>query len=306
MKIIGYPKIYAIGHAAVKDLFKDEVQISEKIDGSQISFCKSSNDLFFKSRGAVIHADNPEKMFLTGVENIKAIKDVLHEGWIYRGEYLRSPKHNTLAYDRAPKQSIILFDITIGLEEYLTYDRLKEEAERIGLEVVPLLHEGKVDNAEALFALLDRKSILGTQKIEGIVVKNYRRFGTDGSVLMGKYVREDFKELNNRNWRQENPTQGDIVQQLIQSLKTTARWEKAIQHLRDKGNLDNSPRDIGNLIKEVQEDIKIEESQWIKDKLYEHFISQITRGSVAGIPEWYKERLAKSAFERLKSKLTKI
>ncbi len=43
-----------------------------------------------------------------------------------------------------------------------------------------------------LYALLEKESILGG-KVEGIVVKNYARFGKDKKVLMGKYVSEQGK-----------------------------------------------------------------------------------------------------------------
>lgn len=33
-----YPKVYNLGHSAIKDLFHDEVVIQEKLDGSQFSF----------------------------------------------------------------------------------------------------------------------------------------------------------------------------------------------------------------------------------------------------------------------------
>ena len=300
MTIPSYPKVYAIGHRAVEDLFKEEVQITEKIDGSQFSFAKINGELLLRSKGAIIHVDNPEKMFSVAVETVKSIADKLHDGWFYRGEYLRSPKHNTLVYDRIPKLNIILFDVTVGEEAYLSYEELLAEANRLGLEVVPLIYTGKVDTADSLLELLNRESILGKQKIEGIVAKNYLRFGIDGRVLMGKYVREDFKELNNRNWRVENPTKGDVIAEIIASLKTQARWEKGVYHLRDKGLLDNSPKDIGNLLKEIQEDIKAEEGQFIKNRLYAAFIKDILRGTTAGVPEWYKERLLKEQFEESK------
>ena len=33
-----YPKVYALGHPATKDIFSGEVLVEEKIDGSQFSF----------------------------------------------------------------------------------------------------------------------------------------------------------------------------------------------------------------------------------------------------------------------------
>jgi hypothetical protein len=298
MNLSSYPKIYAIGHKAIEDLFKDDVMVEEKVDGSMLCFAKAENDLFFRSKGAVIYANAPEKMFTLGVEAVKSIMDRLHEGWIYRGEYLSKPKHNTLSYARVPRNNVILFDVTIGTETYLSRSEKEIEAERIGLEIVPKVFEGRIDNVEFLMSLMDRESILGGEKIEGLVVKNYSRFGKDGSVLMGKYVREDFKERNGANFKRENPSRGDVVQRVIGALKTEARWNKAVQHLREKGQLESSPRDIGNLIKEVKEDMKIEEEEWIKTELYKDSIDSILRGVTAGVAEWYKLELAKGQFKQ--------
>ena len=38
---------------------------------------------------------------------------------------------------------------------------------------------------------------------------------------------------------------------MLDNYRTVARWEKAIQHLNESGRLENSPRDIGPLIKEI-------------------------------------------------------
>ena len=41
-----------------------------------------------------------------------------------------------------------------------------------------------------------------------------------------------------------NPNRGDMIALLIQELTTPARWQKAVQHLREDGKLEGSPRDI--------------------------------------------------------------
>ena len=210
--------------------------------------------------------------------------------------YLLKPKHNTLAYDRTPNKNLILFDINTNEEEYLSYDDKRKEAERIGLEIVPILFNGRIDSPQMLLSFLERTSILGGQKIEGVVVKNYHRFGQDKKVLMGKYVAEAFKEIHGGEWKKNNPTSGDVIQNLILSLKTPARWNKSVQHLRERGLITDSPKDIGLLIKEVQQDIDKECTDEIKDALYKNAISHIRRGITGGLPEWYKEELMKSQF----------
>lgn len=297
-----YPSIYAIGHRYIADLLKDPVVVEEKIDGSQFSFGVFQGDegpfVRCRSKGCELNIIAPDNMFKRAVETVLSIQDKLHIGWTYRGEYLQKPKHNALAYDRIPKSNIIIFDVNSGHEEYLPPSEKAEEAERIGLDVVPVMKRGFIDSAEEFRALLDNVSCLGGQKIEGVVIKNYSRFGQDKKAMMGKFVSEAFKEVHAREWKASNPTVGDVIANLIFSLKTDARWHKSVVHLKERGILEESPRDIGNLIKEVKEDVKKEEEDFIKQKLFEYAWPHIQRGIVGGLPEWYKEQLLKLQFER--------
>lgn len=290
-----YPKIFALGHRAIKDLFLDDVLVEEKIDGSQFSFGVFNGEFRCRSKGAELNPEYPEKMFSLAVENAKSLD--LTEGYTYRAEYLQKPKHNSLAYDRIPTKNLILFDINASEEEYLSYEEKEDEAHRIGLEIVPMLYNGKVESPASLLEFLSKISILGGQKIEGVVVKNYKRFGEDKKVLMGKYVSEAFKEVHANEWKNSNPTNKDIIQRLVLSYRTPARWNKAVQHLQEKGQLTQSLRDIGLLMKETQLDIESECKDEIKELLYKHAISHIKRGCTAGIAEWYKEELLKKQFE---------
>ena len=233
-------------------------------------------------------------MFAKAVKVVEGLD--LIDGWTYRTEYLQKPKHNSLAYDRIPRNYLIIFDINTGNEEYMPYIEKTQEAIRVGLEIVPILYEGMVESPEQLLSLLDTPSILGGQKIEGVVIKNYTRMGLDKKALMGKYVSEAYKEVHKAEWKKSNPTQGDVLQTLIEAYKAPARWNKAVQHLREAGELEQSPRDIGKLIVEAKADLKKECEEEIKEALYKWAIPKILRGCVAGLPEWYKEQLLKSQF----------
>jgi hypothetical protein len=292
-----YPTVFAIGHAAIRDIFSGSVIVEEKVDGSQFSFGVIGGSLECRSKGKQLILDAPEKMFVQAVETARELEPVLHPDWIYRGEYLQKPKHNTLAYDRIPNKHIIGFDIVTGPETYLTPDEKRAEFERIGLECVPVLHVGEVVGLEAFNEFMQRVSVLGGCKVEGVVVKNYSLFTIEKKVALGKYVSEAFKEVHSGEWRKNNPTGKDVAQILIDQYRTPARWGKAIQHLREAGQLDESPRDIGALMKEVAVDTRRECEDEIKQMLFDHYWKQIQRGITAGLPEWYKQELAKTAFE---------
>jgi hypothetical protein len=297
-RIGSYPKVYAIGHSAIRDLFCDPVLVEEKVDGSQFSFARIGGVLLCRSRGQQLVLDAPDNMFQPAVAAVHAIASKLHDGWTYRGEYLRKSKHNTLAYDRIPAQHIAIFDVNTAEECYLPPEEKAVEAQRLGFEAVPVLYDGPVDSPDALRRMLETTSFLGGQPIEGVVAKNYRRFGLDGKALMGKHVSERFKEVHHESFRQGNPQQGDIKAILIGRYRSTVRWEKAVQHLRERGELTGTPKDIGALIKEAQQDIRAECAEEIAALLLKWVLPHVTRGAVAGLPEWYKQRLLDAQFER--------
>jgi hypothetical protein len=315
-----YPSIFALGHRAIKDLLSIDVNVEEKVDGSQFSFglievnrdstgmpvdtvdfVKNGVDYALKvrSKGCVMHVDAPEALFKEACGTVRRLMLELHPGWTYRGEVLKKPHHNALTYERVPKSHIILFDINTGNQEYLSYGDKQREAERLELEVVPLLYSGRVETIEKFRTFLDTVSVLGGQRIEGVVVKprNYDLYGTDKKVLFGKFVSEAFKEVHRKTWGESNPTNKDIITLLISTLHTPARWQKALIHLKEKGLIEGSPKDIGLIIKDVPEDILKEEEEWIKAKLFDHFWPVIRRGVTRGLPEWYKEQLLKAQFE---------
>lgn len=300
MSVPSYASPFAIGHAAIAELFDGPVVVQEKVDGSQFSFrLNEAGEVEVRSKGAQLHVVAPDKMFAAGVATVVELAGVLTPGLVYRGEYLQRPKHNALAYDAIPPRHVVLFDVEDrrrGEGYFFTPEELAAEAARIGLTSVPVLFAGVIDSPDALRAMLDTVSCLGGAKIEGVVVKNYAKYTADKKVMMGKFVSEAFKEVHAAEWKASNPTQGDILALTIMRYRTPARWAKAVQHLREASLIDDSPKDIGHLIKEVGADVKKECEQEIKDALFTHFWPHIQRGIVGGLPEWYKERLLEKMF----------
>jgi len=301
-KFSSFPKIHAIGKPTISSIFEDEVEVTEKVDGSQMVFMVDHNgELHMRSKGAMLYNDAPQRMFLEGMEYIQSISEILLPGYIYYCEYLQKPKHNTLAYTNIPSNHLVLFGLyDIEGDTYQTYNGLIEEAYNLCIDVIPLLHEGKVSNVEQVHELLDTESYLGGCKVEGVVVKNYHKNillgGNVYNIMAGKYVSEAFKEVHNSKGKKENASKGkwDVYKELF---KTEARWEKAIQHVRDAGQLEQDPRDIGKLIKEVHKDITEECEEDIKAWLWKNFSGEILRVSTRGLPEWYKSRLLEEAFK---------
>lgn len=289
-----YPSIFNLGHAAISELLSVQVIGEEKVDGSQFSFgVDEEGTLRVRSRGQEMNTEAPERMFAAAVQTAKDLLWRLWPGWTYRAEYLSKPKHNTLCYTRTPERNLILFDVNTGMDSYLSYDDKVAEGKRIGLEVVPKLFEGILAGQD-LHQLIDHQSVLGGTGVEGVVFKpiGYNIFGRDKKVLMAKFVSERFKEVHSKEWRKENPTSADILGVIGARFTTEARWEKAVQHMKEAGKLESSPRDIGPLMKEVPEDILSECEEDIKAALWTWAWPHVRRQVTRGLPEWYKKRIA--------------
>lgn len=296
-KVPSYGKIYNLGHKLLDGLFDDEVFLEEKIDGSMFAFMKKDNELYCRSKGKQLIIDAPEKLFTKAVETAKELFPLLNDGWVYYSEFLSKKDHNSLCYSRPPDKNFILFDVDKGIQNFLLYDEKKQEANRLGLEVVPLLYRGKITKTEELFDLLERTSILGGQKIEGFVVKNYNKFNLDGKIMRGKHVSEAFKEVHRKEWKKTSPNKGDVLQQICDELTTPARWNKSIIHAKEEGKLTQTPKDIGMLIKDIQKDVIEEEKDYILEKLWKWVEPQIRRSVTRGFPDFYKNELMKKQFE---------
>lgn len=297
--IKSFPKVFAIGTDYISSIFEGIVEITEKIDGSQFVFGKLDDVLYLRSKGQQIFPENPDKMFKEAVNYICSIEEKIPNNTVFYCEYLKKPKHNILNYSSIPRNHLILFGVADKTEKFYSYDALCKYAEMLDIDIVPRIYIGKINNAEEIIKLLDRESILGGTNIEGIVVKNYNQpfllGGQPIPLMAGKYVSEKFKETHRKNWGKEFTGKGKW-EVFKDSFRTNARWEKAIQHLQEKNELENSPRDIGKLILEIKNDITEEEKENIKEFLWKEFGEEVLRYSTKGFPEFYKEKLLKSNF----------
>jgi hypothetical protein len=305
-----YTKVYTLGDPKVRDLFAiGEVVLEEKVDGSQFRFGVNANGELWAGSHRVDFtlAKQPDKMFQKAVDYVESIKDRLQPGWAYFGEFLATPRHNTIAYERTPKNGIMLFDVYTNPEltdnvtnAWLSPTGVQQVAEELDVDGPRIFAElsSAPESFQALVPYLERKSYLGSAVIEGIVLKNYSMATTDPyhghCPMMAKYVRQSFAEENRENWRQQR----DIGAQLIARFKTVARWEKAVLHLRDDGKLEGSMRDMKNLVQEIQRDIDEEAKDAIVEMLWNHFEGPVKRGVLGGFAEWYKDRLATGQFSQ--------
>lgn len=295
-----YGKILALGEPRLSRLFEGPVEITEKLDGSQFRFGCFDGVLRVASKGKEMLVDAPEQMFSKAVDHVKGLhaENRLIDGLTYFAEYLMRPKHNVLAYSCPPTNTLCLWGVRDG-DSFAGHERLREFADTLDIDCIPLLHDGVVYSPEDIHVMLEKQSYLGGAMIEGVVVKNYAHslFWHDKEypVLAGKIVSEKFKEKHKSTWKKDHTARGGF-ETFAASFCAEARWHKAVQHMRESGEIEVSPRDIGRLVKGIQADVADEEKENIKEELWRIFSKDILRQSIKGFPEWYKAQLLEGAF----------
>ena len=296
-----YQKVRQMGMREVADIFDGPVEITEKLDGSQFAFGIVGGELQYRSKGRQIprHSVAESDLFYNTVTYVEAIAEaglVPEEFWFY-GEAFKSPKHSTLRYNRIPRNHFALWAATgVAQQDWFPYGGLQTFADAMEVELVQHIPLNNNASPQAILNFLASKpeSQLGGQ-VEGVVIKNYAKehYERDDHhyVMCAKYVSEAFKEVHEKSWNRENTGKGKWTV-FQEQFRTEQRWHKAIQHLAENGNLTGSPKDIGNLLQEVQRDIGMECKEEIKTFLWREFGKDLLRNSTRGLPEWYKEQIA--------------
>lgn len=311
-----YTKVLNLGNSGTERALVGEVVIQEKVDGSQFRFgLNEDRELVMGSKSVNWEYGTWDKMFNEGCEYVMNIdKNVwkqFHPDTYFFCEYLQKPKHNVLKYDRVPSGHIVLFDVLENGKWTVDRKHLDTIGHDLGLEVVPELYRGVVEmkrvgagekfdrtkgwtGTDFLKRMIHQTmSFLGGVTIEGVVMKNYNEWIYVGGMVFPvftKYVREEYKEQHEKDWKAKSPKTS--LEEYFKSFNNENRFKKAIQHMKESGDVyTNSVKDIGPLLKEIQEDIKAEEEEQIKQYLYNHFIKDIMRVSIRGFAEWYKEYL---------------
>lgn len=296
-----FPKIFALGSPPSVGILDGQVELTEKVDGSQFAFGFLDGVLRFRSKGVEIHEGNVMKLFKPAVEYVRSIEVEIKRSFpdvTFYGETLYTKNHNVLTYNAVPKNNIMLFgaQYTDGHFEG-DYSLLKAYSDILQIDVAPLLFRGNGLTFGDIQTLLEKESYLGGPKIEGVVIKRYEPALLANMVLpiwSAKYVSEKFKEVhrahdngefnNKLNWEEYKKT-----------FRTEARWQKAIQHLQESGVLTHSPKDIGPLIVEMNKDAIEECKEEILTNLWKFFGKDLVRTISSGFPEWYKHKIAEEA-----------
>ena len=285
--MLKYPKVLSLGQPLIVEIFDDPVEISEKLDGSQVRINLTEFHVQCGSKNVDI-ADN--KMFAIAHEQANRIWQ--NNVWQAFGsditlfcEFLNKEKHNVLVYDHVCHNNLYLFGGMCN-NRHLQTQELIELANALDIEPPNILaSEIKIDNQDDLNEYLKIQSVLGGTILEGIVIKNYHNTypallaSTQAFFsypLAGKLVRDDFKERLNKEWgikkKKELP-----LNRVTTEFLTEARFHKSVQHLRDQNLITYEMNNLKNIIPEFYNDLLDEERDAIMEIAMVDFWRQLKR-----------------------------
>lgn len=223
-----------------------DIVVQEKLDGANASFKVEDGKIIAFSRNTQLDTENNLRGFYEWTQTIDASR--LLEGVVYFGEWLAKHK---LDYGDNMNQ-FYLFDLyNENYEEYMSFEAVKFESERLGLNLVPVFYIGQSLPFEEI------KKFAGQSKLgevgEGIVVKNYKFKNKYDSQVFTKVVTKDFQEKNGVKNPKVATVKKDSFDQFLDTYMTKARVEKILHKMVDEQVLeeDYAIEDMGLILKNV-------------------------------------------------------
>ena len=299
-----YPSIATLNIKSTRSWLEGDnykYYIEEKIDGSQLSIIVDNDGkLSFYNKNKRAGTNNSFEKAITMLSFKYDGKNILNPNYIYHGESVCRIKHNVCAYERTPKNYFILYDIFDNtLNEYVSLDVKRLEAERVGFELVQILYQNTDPNQnpyEICNKLINDieneeiKSVLGGT-IEGIVLKHHAFIEKDKCVSSKlKLVTTNFKERHTVKQPKAELSADEFLTSLGNSFCTEARFHKAYQHLVESNSI--NPESIRNsdkdkIIMELNSDFDKEYKGELKELLYTEFSPLLKKLAREGAGNWY-------------------
>lgn len=249
------------------DIFEkgDWIVIQEKLDGSNASFGVIDGELKCWSRNKELDEHNTLEGFYNWVH--KTIdKDKLKENHIYYGEWLAEHK---VVYEGHEKEFVLFDFYDVKTNTYTSYTLVEYEAERLGLNIIPVFFIGKFESYEQLKSYVGKTKMNGklNGKLygEGIVVKHFLLYKNNNHQTHVKLVSDEFSEYQPQKHHKDPNKRFSELELKVRNCITSARVEKHIFKLIEDGIIerDYSIQDMGKLLKllspRIAEDIIEEE-----------------------------------------------
>lgn len=299
-----FPMFPKVSRKMNKEIFLGSIEVTEKLDGSQFRIGLFKQELIYGSRKKEMPTD---PMFDIAIEQAYRIYDIWKEEklpeMILYAEYLKKPKHNTLQYERVPKNHLYLFEVLFVKDGEIvgvgSLQQIQEFAKIFDIDPPNVLYVGKALTKEKLQEYVDRESYLGGTKQEGIVIRS-REYTYPSPPnppifnlfpLRAKLVREDFMELNTKVHAADHAKNKTIMDKMLERYFTEARVRKAVLRLREAGKLTGTLRDIPLVINEFLDDLFEEELDDIKDFLWSFYEKRFKRKIANRVAVMYRTKI---------------
>lgn len=297
-KVVPYPSIETLKFKSSKDWIKNyRYYIEEKIDGSQMSFLSRDGEIAFYNKRNRIEKDNGVFYRAIMMLSRDEFVQLLNSEYIYHGEAVCNIRHNVVVYGRTPKYYFVLYDIyDMKSGKYLSLEEKHKEASRIGIECTSVLYVNDDPNKhpngvceDLIQQIEDNKiqSCLGGT-IEGVVLKHESFISGNKEIAVKlKYVTEKFKERHTLKQDKVTRLPDAFLEWLGKSFSTTARFNKAYQHIIERQENIN----MDKLVRELDIDFDKEYKDEITAYLWAEFGPIIKKYAREGIGSWYKEKI---------------
>lgn len=177
----------------------EEIILSEKLHGSNASFCHDGNRLWVKSRKYYKKFDTDDSwwdvaIFLNLEEKLKKYPNLAFFGELYGA--VKGFRYDCEIINGELRTNVRFFDIyNVKTMRYLDYDAFCKIIDDLGLQRVPELYRGPWKEKEEMYKFAEGKTTLGGKHIrEGFVLRSVKeRFEPKlNSRLLVKLIGQDY------------------------------------------------------------------------------------------------------------------
>lgn len=241
------------GQDFIEKLFNTYVTVNEKMDGSAFIFerdLETGKFKFYKrdQRNPITMVDRTlMKYYEVPIQYIESLPPhvltKIPRGWKFGLEYFSSPQPVEIAYDRIPKNNLILSYVHV-IEEAGTIARTIQEKEKLdtwadllGIERPPIIFQGNLDEDQKN-KIMEFLSTPFNELVEEFKTKSFVRFiiGVLNPELKKTALNEDLdKAIEGIVFRFGDPSGGDpILSKMVDPIFTEMAKTKAQKRKEEK------------------------------------------------------------------------
>ena len=247
--MIKFPEVDALNMYLIENraALASPVEVSEKLDGSNMSICRSASDdsIEFYSRNGLVSSDN-YSMFSKAIDFLTSLTDTLKDDEVIFGENMFKHRIDYGA-NIAPFYAFGVYNI----DDSRFISNWQRRVKRLHIPAVPVIRTKDIMTFDQLKELATANSLVGksNNECEGIIIKNY------DTQVSYKVVNPRYIESHTQKPPREPMSMDVHTSDFVERHATEARALKAIFRLRDECGVEPSMVMMPQLIIEFRNDI---------------------------------------------------